>query len=204
MNGRDLADRLGNIDDRLVQQAEKIPNYRRQRRKRSLVRFAACAATVFLMFGSFVTGAVVFAGEPRGPEMLTLEEIGLTLILPEEWRGNYGVELRAMEGGDGYFYTIYDRRIYESEGEWQGGGALFYIGSYGDVPMSEKEVMDADVFYGAVPYQYLCSTRNTNYIMVNVTDVQYDPNDEEMFQNYLTLAQGIRDIRFVLDHVWED
>ena len=205
MNGRDLADRIGNIDDRLVQQAERLPNYRAQHRKRMFMRLAACAAAVFLMFGSFVTGAVVFAGEAaEGPVMLTLDEIGLTLILPEEWKDNYGVEKSEMEDGSGYFYTIYDRRIYESEGDWQGCGALFYIGSYGNIPMSEEEVTEADVFFGAIPYQYLCSTRNTNYIMVPVTDMQYDPGDEKMTEDYTTLEQGIRDIRFVLDRVWED
>ena len=203
MNGRDMADRIGNIDDRLVQQAERLPNYRAQHRRRVFMRFAACAAAVLLMFGSFVTGAVAFSGNgAEGPVMLTLEEIGLTLILPEEWRDNYTLEVGEIE--DGYLYTIYDRRIYESEGEWQELGALFYIGSYGNVPMSEQEVMDADIFDGAIPYQYLCSTRNTNYIMVPVTDVQYDPDDEEMAANYDTLAQGIRDIRFVLDNVWKD
>lgn len=30
------------------------------------------------------------------------------------------------------------------------------------------------------------------------------PGDEEMAANYDTLAQGIRDIRFVLDNVWKD
>ncbi len=64
--------------------------------------------------------------------------------------------------------------------------------------------MDADIFDGAISYQYLCSTRNTNYIMVPVTDVQYDPDDKEMAANYDSLVQGIRDIRFVLDHVWKD
>ena len=62
MNSRDLADRIGNIDDRLVQQAERLPNYRAQHRRKVFTRFAACAAAVLLMFGSFVTGAVAFSG----------------------------------------------------------------------------------------------------------------------------------------------
>ena len=33
MNRKQLADRIGNIDDRLVQQAEDVPNYARRRRE---------------------------------------------------------------------------------------------------------------------------------------------------------------------------
>lgn len=202
MNSRKFADRIGNIDDRLVQQAERLPDYRAQRRRKNFMRLVSWAATLVLMVCSFVTGATVFARETIvGQEMVTLEEIGLTLILPDQWKGNYIVEIGEMDGG--YLYTFYDSRIHGQGGEWTDGGALFYVGAYGSEPMTEEELEMANVLDGAIPYKYLFSTRATNYIMVDVTDIQYNPNDEEMTQNYKELVKGIPSIRFVLDSVLE-
>lgn len=198
MNSRELADRIGNMDEHLVQQAEKLPNYGARHRRRWAVRAASCVAALVLALGSFTAGAVAFAKEVVvEPEMVTLEEIGLTLLLPDEWKGNYSVEVGEMEGG--YLYTFYDSTIHGQGGEWTDGGALFFIGTYGDTPMTEAE-MDAEHHY-AYAYEYLFSTRTTNYIMVYVSDVQYDPGDPVMTSHYDMLVQGVRDIRFILDDV---
>lgn len=198
MNSRELADRIGNMDEHLVQQAEKLPNYGARHRRKWAVRAASCAAALVLALGSFTAGAVVFAKEVAvEPEMVTLEEIGLTLLLPDEWKGNYSVEVGEMEGG--YLYTFYDSTIHGQGGEWTDGGALFFIGTYGDMPMTEAE-MDAE-HHHAYAYEYLFSTRTTNYIMVYVSDVQYDPADPVMTSHYDMLVQGVRDIRFILDDV---
>lgn len=198
MNSRELADRIGNMDEHLVQQAEKLPNYGARHRKRWAVRAASCVAALVLALGSFTAGAVAFAKEVVvEPEMVTLEEIGLTLLLPDEWKGNYSVEVGEMEGG--YLYTFYDSTIHGQGGEWTDGGALFFIGTYGDMPMTEAE-MDAE-HHHAYAYEYLFSTRTTNYIMVYVSDVQYDPADPVMTSHYDMLVQGVSDIRFILDDV---
>lgn len=198
MNSRELADRIGNMDEHLVQQAEKLPNYGARHRRKWAVRAASCVAALVLALGSFTAGAVVFAKEVVvEPEMVTLEEIGLTLLLPDEWKGNYSVEVGEMEGG--YLYTFYDSTIHGQGGEWTDGGALFFIGTYGDMPMTEAE-MDAE-HHHAYAYEYLFSTRTTNYIMVYVSDVQYDPADPVMTSHYDMLVQGVRDIRFILDDV---
>jgi len=52
MNRKQLADRIGNIDDRLVQQAEDVPNYARLRREKRLKRLAGMAAVLVLMASS--------------------------------------------------------------------------------------------------------------------------------------------------------
>lgn len=202
MNGRQLAEEIGKIDERLVQQAGKLPDYKKRRRAKMLIRTAACAAAMVLMAGSFAAGAVAFAKEtivevPVEQENALLEEIGLTLVLPREWKGQYGIKVSGMEGG--YLYTVYDKTIYEQEGEWSECGVLFYIGAYGDRPMTQEELSAENVLDGAVPYEYLCSTKRTNYILVNVTDVQYDMNDPETAQHYEKLAAGISEIRFVLE-----
>lgn len=198
MNSRKLADRIGNIDERLVAQAENLPNYSTRHRRNVFYRLMACAAAIVLMLGSFAAGATVFAKETIvTQESVSLEEIGLTLLLPEEWRGNYSVEVGEMDGG--YLYTFYDKKIHGQVGEWSDGGALFYIGTYGNTPMTEAE-LDAE-HHHAYSYKYLFSTSTTNYIMVYVSDVQYDPTDAEMAQHYEMLTRSISNIKIMLENV---
>ncbi len=197
MNSRKLADRIGNIDSRLIQQAENLPDYSLRHRRNIFYRLMACAATIVLMLGSFAAGATVFAKEAAiTQESVSLEEIGLTLLLPEEWKGNYSVEMGEMDGG--YLYTFYDNEIHGQEGEWSDGGALFYIGTYGNTPMTEAE-LDAE-HHHAYAYKYLFSTNTTNYIMVYVSDVQYDPADAKMAQHYEMLTRSIHNIKIVLEN----
>ncbi len=197
MNSRKLADRIGNIDSRLIQQAESLPDYSLRHRRNIFYRLMACAATIVLMLGSFAAGATVFAKEAAVlQESVSLEEIGLTLLLPEEWEGNYSVEMGEMDGG--YLYTFYDNKIHGQEGEWSDGGALFYIGTYGNTPMTEAE-LDAEHDH-AYAYKYLFSTNTTNYIMVYVSDVQYDPADAKMAQHYEMLTRSIHNIKIVLEN----
>lgn len=206
MNSRKLADRIGNIDERLVQQAQNLPNYGARRRNRVIKRIAACAATLVLMVCSFAAGMAVSANEPvvepsqdSAQETVFLEEIGLTLILPDEWKDNYAVEVGEMEGG--YIYTFYDSTIHRQGGEWSDFGILFWIGAYGDRAMTAEELEQENLFDGAIPYQYLFSNKNTNYIRTDVTDVQWDPSNPEMEQHYLMLLESIPEIRFILDNV---
>lgn len=63
MNRKQLADRIGNIDDRLVQQAEDVPNYARLRREKRLKRLAGMAAVLVLMACSGAVGALAFSRE---------------------------------------------------------------------------------------------------------------------------------------------
>lgn len=202
MNSRKLADRIGNMDERLVLQAENIPDYGARQRNRIIKRFAMCAAALVLMVCSFAAGTAVSAKETAvesRQEMVFLEEIGLTMILPDEWKDNYAVEVNEMEGG--YVYTFYDSTIHGREGEWSDMGILFWIGAYGDRPMTAEELEQENVLDGAIPYQYLFSNKNTNYILINVTDVQWDPSNPEMEQHYFMLMESIPQIRFILDNV---
>lgn len=100
MNKKQLCDCIGNIDDRLVEQAEHIPDYRGRHRRNIIRRIAAFAAIVTLMICSFSAGAMAFAKENVvkvlvESESVTLEEIGLTLILPDHWKGQYSVKKMA-------------------------------------------------------------------------------------------------------------
>lgn len=63
MNERQLSDRIGNVDDRLVQQVAQMTDHRQARRKRRLHQFAAAAAVAALMICSFCIGALAFSKE---------------------------------------------------------------------------------------------------------------------------------------------
>ena len=63
MNERQFADRIGNIDDRLVEEAR----YRRYRRGGGLRRFLAVAVVAALMAASFTVGALAFSRTPYRP-----------------------------------------------------------------------------------------------------------------------------------------
>ena len=94
MTERQFSDRIGNVDERLIRQAGDPPNYGVRRRKTALRRLAALAAVIALMAVSFTTGALAFSREtvvevPAERETLVLEELGLTLILPDSWKGQY-------------------------------------------------------------------------------------------------------------------
>ncbi len=57
MNKKQLSEHIGNIDDRLVEQAEKIPNYRQLHHRKIIRRFITVAAAFVLMACSFSAGA---------------------------------------------------------------------------------------------------------------------------------------------------
>ena len=88
MNEKQFSDRIGNVNDKLVQQAEQTPNYGREHRKRGIRQLVAIAATIALMVCSFTVGALAFAEEtivevPVEQETITIEEIGWILVSKE-------------------------------------------------------------------------------------------------------------------------
>src|SRR5699024_5241848 len=79
VKGKQLSDRIGNIDDRLTEEAEHMQNYGKHRRQKIARNFAAAAAALAVMVGGgFGLGATVFAQEievqvevPVEPESVT-------------------------------------------------------------------------------------------------------------------------------------
>ena len=115
MNQKQLSDRIGNIDDRLVQAAGRGQEQSGHRRRpgRGFRRFGVIAAVVALMVCSFSLGAFAFAREvtvevPVEQETLEIGDLGLTLILPDHWKGRYALE--RTEGGG---YSVYNPGIRE-------------------------------------------------------------------------------------------
>lgn len=197
MNKQQLSEHIGNIDDRLVENAADIPNYRRQHTRKGGARIAAAAATFVLMACSFSIGALAFTREkvvevPVEQETVTLEEIGLTLILPDSWKGKYSMEK------SGQNYICYQMQVREA-GEFD--GILFYIVCYEEAMTPEQFVENG---YDFVEYRYLFSTSDKTYILCYASDVQWDPNDAAQEAAYSQMSSEIEDIRFVAEHVFMD
>lgn len=165
MNKKQLSEHIGNIDDRLVQQAEKIPDYATQHRQKRLKQLLSMAAVLALMISSFSVGAIAFAREiPVGQETLELEGFDVTLILPDK----YSVE---KYGENGQNYVVYDSKI--SEAVSQGidmfdDGVLYYIVCY-EEPMAEDQFIENGLDYSG--YHYILATRDKTYILRYVSDV---------------------------------
>ena len=82
------------------------------RQKKGFGRLIAVAAVIALMACSFCAGAVAFAKEvvvevPAEQEIIEIEEIGLTLILPDSWKGKYAFE----QDNDFKEYYVYNPAI---------------------------------------------------------------------------------------------
>ena len=71
MTARELAENVGNIDQRLIESAGQAPNYGRRRRTGRLRRALALAAAAVLMTASFAAGAL---SGGRGPETIPIPE----------------------------------------------------------------------------------------------------------------------------------
>ena len=98
-------------------------------------RFLAAAAVLALMAASFTVGALAFSREvPVEQETIELPGIGLTLILPDSWKGRYEVEKDEGES----WCRVYARSVLEKNPEW--GGALFYVDRSYDRPMTPEEL----------------------------------------------------------------
>lgn len=189
MKGKQLSDRIGNIDDRLIEEAEHMQNYGKQRRQKIARNFAAAAAALAVMVGGgFGLGATVFAQEIEvqvEPETITFEDMGVTLILPDSWRGRYGVT------EEGYVYAL------EAHDEYN-PAILFWIDLYPE-QLTKDEFDNTQGPWNIVPSVYLMTTADGTYCLHCASDVQYDPRDEEAAENYVSMYQEIPQIRLVLD-----
>ena len=191
MNKRQLSDRIGNIDGRLVEDAQ----YRRHRKTGNLRRFLAAAAVAALMLASFTVGAMAFSQEvPVEQETIALPKIGLTLILPDSWKGRYEVEKDESES----WCRVYARSVLEKNPEW--GGALFYVDRSYDRPMTPEELDEIS----PIACRYLFSTAGGTYSMNYASDVQWALEDPEQEREYRQMQEEISQIRFLVDGILSD
>ena len=194
MNKRQLSEYIGNIDDRLVQQAENLPDYAARRRRKGIRRFWAAAAALALMAFSFSAGAIAFGREtvvevPAARETLEWEGMNLTLILPDSWKDQYSTEL------EGNRFTVYNPQIRAASGS----GVLFTIVSYGE-SMTEEQFMENESASAAC--RYLLTTGGWTYILYYASDPQYDPADREQERIYQKMMSEIEEIQIVVNHMF--
>lgn len=201
MNEKQLSERIGNIDDRLVQQAEQTPNYARQHRKNRWRRMVSVAAVLILMVCSGAVGALAFSREtvvevPVEQESVTIEELGLTLLLPDSWKGRYALGQDEFSGD----YLIYNpaiRRALVGDDETLMGGVLFYIVRWDE--QLTKEEIEAGGEWDFAACRYIMTTRDGTYLLYYASDVQFT---QETMDEYRQMEAEIGDIRFVVEQAF--
>lgn len=201
MNKKQLSEHIGNIDDRLIQQAEKIPNYTAQHRQKRMRQLLATAAALALMVFSFSMGAIAFAREiiievPAKQETLELEGVNLNLILPNSWENQYSIE---KNGNNFIVYNPQIREAFSDGTDIFDGGVLFTIISY-EESMTEEQFIKNGLDFTA--YRYLLATSDKTYILHYASDVQYDPTDKEQESTYQKMMSEIEDIQIVVNNIF--
>ncbi len=203
MTNRQLSELIGNIDDSLVQGAQHVPNYASRRRQRLAKRAAGLAAALaFMVGGGFGLGATVFAQEvevqvevPVEQETITLGDSGVTLILPDSWKGKYAVEEAEDQGSCSY--KVYNPEFRENAGGT--AGYLFYINFYEGIYATQAEVEGRYSAWRAMTrVDFVACTRDGTYVIQYPSDVQINPfGDDE--DEYRQMESEISQIRVVLD-----
>ena len=208
MNKKQLSEHIGNIDDRLVQQAEIIPNYVAQHRQKRIRQLLATVAALVLMFFGFSIGAIAFAREvPVEQENVVLDEIGLTLILPDSWKGKYEVIEDVFVPNNSTMWEFCVKSVYDAQTptDESGGvlyrGTLFYIFQYTNYSMSAEEFEQSGI---AGIGRYLFATENATYVIMYTTDLQFDPENSVQMNEFNAMVQSEKEIRFVVDNILKD
>lgn len=212
MNKKQLSNHIGNIDDRLVQQAEQVPNYVVMQRQKRVRKLLATVATLVLMVSSFSVGAVAFAREivvevPVNQESVTLEEIGLTLIFPDSWREQYVVIEDTFVPNNATMWEFCVKSVYDAAHPTDESGEVFYRGNlftvlqYTDYSMSADEFAQDDL---AGIGRYLFATEQATYVILYASDVQYDPTDAEQESTYLKMLSELQEIQFAVGDILND
>lgn len=202
MNGKQLAQHIGNIDEALVEEARELPNYALRRRKTVLRRAVSLAAVFVLMLCSGMVGAVAFRQEPEvRQETVELMELGLTLILPEDWAGRYEVVEDTFAPYGTPMWSFHVKRVYDAKVPLAEGtdlcyqGLLFTIFQYADTSLSAEEFRESGL---AGIGRYLFATEDATYALLYATDVQFDLEDPAQQAEWTEMAQEMGAIRFEL------
>ena len=195
MNNKQFANRIGNIDDRLVQEVgQKRSN---QKEYKNMIRkFVSVAAVIALMLVSGAVGAYAFGREtvvevPVEQETVNFEDIGLTLILPGTWKDQYASETN--EFGE---YIVYAPGIREACGG-ETGGMLFCVLRWDE--QLTKEQVDNGGEWSFAKCEYIMTTKDGTYLLYYASDVQFTPETEA---TYRQMESEIKDIRFVPTEVF--
>ena len=159
-----------------------------------------------LMACSGAVGALAFSREtvtevPAEREQVVLREIGVTLLLPDSWKGRYEVVEDTFAPYGSAMWEFCVRSVYEAKTPIEGAGGSFYRGTLFTVLQCADYSMSAEEFaQGGLAGigQYLFATQEATYAVLYAGDIQFDPTDAEQQQEWYSMAQTAKDIRFVL------
>ena len=203
-----LDGRLEAIYARLEQEDRPLTKKEEKPVKRkifTLARAAAFAAVVALMAVSVTVGALAFSTEtivevevpvPVEQETIVMEDIGITLILPDSWKDKY---VTVVEGDRCavYLKSIYDycmehEYYHEPETGMPVAGRLFGVSLVLDKPMTPEEFDN----WKPWPAMFLMATETGTYALGLPSDVQWLP---AMQQEFETMQSEIANIQLVLN-----
>lgn len=196
MNKNQFAELIGEIDDRIIQQAGEAELKSAPARRKKINRLISIAVAIMLMICSFGAGAFAFDQKeivevPVEQEIIKLDEIGMTLILPESWEGKYALEKNESENE----YHVYNPEIRKAMGGEDtallSGGMLFYVSRW-DQQLT-KEQVEAGGEWDFARCEHIMTTGDGTYLLYYASDVQctMDTLDE-----YNAMVAEIKDIRF--------
>lgn len=197
MKKEELFEVFEGIDGKYVKGAKETM---KKRNKNLWKNWTAIAATFVLMLCSFSVGAFVFAREvivevPAEQEVISIEELGLTMILPDTWDDKY-----ALEKTDNGEYVVYNPDIRKAVAKESGmsnvGGMLFYVMRW-DEQLTETQTKDANGEWNFAKNQYIMTTKDGTYLLYYASDVQFTSETE---QEYRQMEKEISQIRFVVDN----
>lgn len=177
-------------------------------------------AVLALMAASMAAGALLFSREtivevpkevpvkvevPVEQETITMEEIGLTLILPDSWKGRYEVVKDIFEPYQSPMWevcvkSVYDAQVVADEFGTIYRGTLFYVFQYADCAMTVEEFEQEGI---AGIGRYLFATQDATYAIMYASDVQFDYTDPEAQAEYTSMAAEMKGILFVLDNAFD-
>lgn len=212
MKPEQFAERIGSIDGRLVQQAQQTPNFGRQHRVRTFRHIMAAMLALVLMGSSFTVGALAFSREtivevpvPAEQETIELPEIGLTLYLPDSWKGRYEVVEEIFEPYNSKMWTVCVKKIYDAGDTDEFGspylGMLFTVFQSEDHPTSPAEFEESGI---AGIGRYLFSTETATYACMYASDVQFDLEKVDLYgEEYADMASEMKNIRISVQHLFE-
>lgn len=186
-----------------------MPDHSRQRHNHIIRnRIIPIAAVVALMAVSFIVGAVainrgpeiIYVGE-KEPETIYVEEkiyvekeqeiivvgdSGISLILPDSWKGQYGYEYSDDQSHFNYLkvYHLATRETFEF------GGTLFTV-EWTD------ERLPLDYAYPE-PGFTIAITETRTYRLIYPSDVQVDTDNQEAWAAYDVLYADVKNIEILM------
>lgn len=206
MKKEELYELLGEVNEKYVKGAEEP--MKKKNGGSIWTRLGAMAAVVALMLCSGTVGALAFGRErvvevPVQQETIALPELGLTLVLPDDWKGRYEVVEDIFEPYGTPMWEVCVKMVYDAKSPTEEyadlfyRGTLFYVFQCEDHPMSAQEFEEDSGIAGIG--RYLFATENATYAIMYATDVQCDPNDPAQKEEYTALAQTMKGIGVLVD-----